>query len=288
MAQFGEELAFLKTQCAALRHIPVTFHDDYQPPLSDQPRRVPIFNIPLPAPPATKAGPSNADSDSEIELTVKSTKPALTFHLKAHTTDSISTIKSLLASQPRAPQASDQRLLLKGKVLLDSKLLKEYTLPNPLVITLMSKPGSTWDGSDVPAPVTVEPENFAAPSPSKLTTGPPQGKHGRSLSGNADQMAIPSLKLSPTASPSVDLSRAMDLEGEPVPRTRTPTAEGYHQIITDPEFWVKLLTFLKGEFRTDEDATTCWESWFLASKEVLTPTQIAKVRDVTGIMSMGG
>ena len=45
MAQFGEELAFLKTQCAALRHIPVTFHDDYQPPLSDQPRRVPIFNV---------------------------------------------------------------------------------------------------------------------------------------------------------------------------------------------------------------------------------------------------
>lgn len=45
MANFGEELAFLKTQAVVLRNIPLTFSNDYQPPLEDVPKRIPFFPV---------------------------------------------------------------------------------------------------------------------------------------------------------------------------------------------------------------------------------------------------
>lgn len=45
MAQFGEELAFLKTQALALQNIAVAYPNDYQPALEDVPRKVLPFQV---------------------------------------------------------------------------------------------------------------------------------------------------------------------------------------------------------------------------------------------------
>lgn len=45
MSQFGEELAFLKTQAAFLQNIPVTLDNSYQPALEDVPKRVHPFQV---------------------------------------------------------------------------------------------------------------------------------------------------------------------------------------------------------------------------------------------------
>jgi len=305
-AAFGEELAFLKTQALALRNVPLTFGNDYQPALEDLPKRIAIFPIPVPPPP-TKAQPSPSSSSDTIPIVVKSTKPPLTFQLTVSPTDTIAQIKAQLEKQyPRAPTADLQRLLLKGKVLADSKLLKEYPISDSTTITLMTKPGSAWTGeerkesepvaaSPVGEVVATEPEKFAAPKPtasSSASLSTARLGHGRSLSGAADSMPLPTLTLSPNPSPdnqNVDLALAveLDLQNDQV-RGMTPKLEAYQQVMVDPEFWGRMLEFLKREFKTPDDAVRAWEDFFVASKGNLTAHQIAKIRDVTGIVSMAG
>ncbi|KAG8907633.1 hypothetical protein FRB99_003095 [Tulasnella sp. 403] len=307
MAHLGEELAFLKTQALSLRDLPVTLPNDYQPALEDIPKRVLPFPVALP-PHNPKAPSSRVSPPTGISIVVKSTKPSLSFPLTVNSTDTIAQIKELLAKEhPRAPPANIQRLLLKGKVLSDNKLLKEYpiasSIATPTIITLMTKPGSTWTGEEKSATtapvesaiVTTEPESFAQPSPTRLPP-PAHARHARSLSGQADSMPLPSLTLSPTPSPegtaaggASEMKLDMDLNLLPdPPRGRTPKAEAFHQVITDPDFWTRLLEFLSKEFKTPEDATTAWEEFFLASKSHLTPHEIAKIRDVTGVVAMAG
>ncbi|KAG8975110.1 hypothetical protein FRB90_009604 [Tulasnella sp. 427] len=313
MAHLGEELAFIKTQALSLRNIPVTLDNDYQPALEDVPKKVPIFPVTVPPPPSksqtssssatTTADPSS--SATGIPIVVKSTKPPLTFNLTVHPTDTIFQIKQQLeAEHLRAPTADVQRLLIKGKVLADNKLLQEYPIStsssDPTTITLMTKPGSTWTGEERASPsaatpvVIAEPESFAAPSPSGSKLTATAKGHGRSLSGAADTMPLPSLTLSPTPSPDgqtpgVDLKLAVDLDMQPdPPRGSTPTQDAYTSVIADPEFWGKLSEFLAKEFKTEGDADRAWEQFFLVSKSSLTAHQIAKIRDVTGKSAMAG
>ncbi|KAG8877163.1 hypothetical protein FRB98_006852 [Tulasnella sp. 332] len=334
MAQFGEELAFLKTQALALQNIPVTFDNDYQPALADVPKRVLPFQVSLavvsmlitilppptkPQPPKTiQTDPSSSTghraslSRGGVTLIIKSTKPSLSFTLQAHPTDTIAQIKAQLAKEHlRAPVSDDQRLLLKGKVLADAKLLKEYPISSDSTtnITLMTKQGSTWTGEErtattspgitvdgVPAGgevVVAEPETIVQPTPKNLAR--PSGGHGhaRSMSGAADEMPVPSVTLSPTPDPSTQGHPAMHLDmdlnmiADP-PRAMTPTAEGFHHVISDPSFWQSLMQFLKGQFKTPDDAQIAWEDFFLASKNHLSPNEIAKIRDVTGAVAMAG
>jgi len=313
MASFGEELAFLKTQALALQHIPLTFANDYQPPLSEIPKKVLPFQITI-LPPPTKSQPTNplasdpssstgaSSSSDSITLIIKSTKPSITFKLTAHPTDTIAHIKAQLASEnPRAPASEDQRFLLKGKVLADNKLLKEYPISEPTNITLMSKQGSNWTGeertvsaSPIPSPTTTaEPETIAKPAPKNLSR--PVASHSRSLSGAADEMPVPSLTISPTPDgspkgkphPTMSLDMDLTMMSDP-PRAMTPTVEGFYHVISDPEFWQNLLIFLNKEFKTPDDAQKAWEDFFLTSKTHLTAHEIAKIRDVTGIVAMAG
>jgi UV excision repair protein RAD23 len=319
MAQLGEELAFLKTQALALRKIPLTLPNDYQPALEDFPKRVLPFQITL-LPPPTKVPPSDPSSSGanpspsslsqrgSAALVIKSTKPSLTFNLNVHPTDTIAQIKAQLAAEhPRAPSADDQRLLLKGKVLADAKLLKEYpisaSLSEPTLITLMAKPGSNWTGEERTSPpagefappagiVASEPATIAKPVARNLAR--PGTGHTRSLSGAADEMPVPSVTLSPTPdtgspkrTPAVQLDMDLNMIADP-PRAMTPTAEGFYHIVSDPAFWQRLMDFLNKEFRTPEDAQRAWEDFFLASKGHLSAHEIAKIRDVTGVVAMAG
>ncbi|KAG9042145.1 hypothetical protein FS837_011244, partial [Tulasnella sp. UAMH 9824] len=255
MAHLGEELAFIKTQALSLKNIPVTLDNDYQPALEDVPKKVPVFPVAVPPPPSksqTASGSSSSTTDPSssataggIPIVIKSTKPPLSFSLTVHPTDTVSQIKLQLEKEHlRAPTADSQRLLIKGKVLADNKLLKEYPIStdssSPTTITLMTKPGSTWTGEERTAasasPVVIaEPESFAAPSPTSSKLPPPTSAkgHGRSLSGAADTMPLPSLTLSPTPTPDgqtpgVDLALAVELDMQPdPPRGSTPTQDAY-------------------------------------------------------------
>ena len=80
-------------------------------------------------------------------MTFKSTKPVQVYALDVQPTDTISSIKAQLASVPGAPPADVQRLLLKGKALADSKILREYAVKDGDTINLMVKPGFDWDPS---------------------------------------------------------------------------------------------------------------------------------------------
>ncbi|KAG8924664.1 hypothetical protein FRC03_003344 [Tulasnella sp. 419] len=300
----GEELAFAKTFIQSISSIPLAFTDDFQPALEDVPRKVQVFPIEILPPPEKKLKSSSAPgSQGGFTLTIKSTKPPLTFQVTGvQPSDSVQQLKSALAEQHlRAPLPDSQRLLLKGKVLSDSKLLKEYSIDHTSTLTLMAKQGAEWTGDErskisesprisQPAEIVVAHPSLAAPKPSK-----PHAQHTRSTSsgGLADQMEVPSLVLSPTPGANdtkespVSLKLDTDLNSQPdPPRSRTPNS--YHTVISSPEFWSNLREFLRSQFKNGDDADAAWEEFFLASKAHLTPHQIALVRDVTGVVAMAG
>lgn len=162
--------------------------------------------------------------------------------------DSISTVKSQIATQLRAPPAEAQRLLFKGKALADAKLLKEYNIQDGDTINLMVKPGVEWDptkpqgepSSNSALLLSVEPPQQTA----SLSPAAPQGKkrgHSR----------IPSVVLSTPSSP---LEKPQDIQlvdadgftltTDAPPEPSTPQST-YRTAVSQPEYWEKLLSFLR-------------------------------------------
>lgn len=84
---------------------------------------------------------------ASITIHIKSTKPPHIFTIGSFsTTSSIAELKAhLFSSQTNAPPPEAQRLLLKGKALIDTKLLMDYSIKNGDTINLVIKPGFTWD-----------------------------------------------------------------------------------------------------------------------------------------------
>lgn len=191
-------------------------------------------------------------------MVFKSAKPAISFPLKVSLSDTISTIKQQLASYPRAPSVDIQRLLLKGKALADNKLLKEYGAAEGTVINLMIKPGSHWDGSELPV---IKESDFSIPS---LVV---------STSDSAKPFPVP-----------LDLN----ISSFPPPPQSAPEVSSFHNNISSPAFWTRLHLFLQGEFNNKDDAAAAFEQFFLASKSNLTVGEIAKIRDQVGIVGMAG
>jgi len=267
------ETAFVKTFLNNLSNQPITYSDDYQQPLEKSLKRVPVLLIGLPAPPERKQKLSES-STASITLTFKSLKPAQSFTLLVQPTDTIQSIKSLLASQPRAPPANSQRLLLKGKALADAKLLKEYNIKDGDTVNLMIKPGYTWDPNAMTTPDSI-------PTPDNLTPG-----HSR----------VPSVVLSPSPS---SLSTSGEISKPPdinltldTPSLNTASSEAtdtvYHATISSPAFWQDLLKLLQTHFKTSNDVHTAFEDFFRASKGNLSATEIARIRNVVQIFGMAG
>ncbi|KAI6019953.1 hypothetical protein F5J12DRAFT_814326 [Pisolithus orientalis] len=270
------ELVFVRTFIKTIANHPVTFPDDYQQPLQDWPKKVPILPV-----------------VASIDITFKSLKPPQSFTLSVQPTDSISGIKSQLASQPRAPRADAQRLLLKGKALADNKLLKEYNVKDGDTINLMVKPGFDWDPSTAPFPSSepetkslLEPDmksSLSSDSLPKLSTG---FRHTRT----------PSIVLSP--SPSVislepegkpqDINLTLDTSSIPTASLSPATQSSYQATICEPEFWENLLSFLR-QFNNDNDALVAFENFLCASKGAMSKaSDIARIRDYVGVSGMAG
>jgi hypothetical protein len=216
---------------------------------------------------------------STITLSIKSLKPAHTFTLTASPSDAISTLKTSLATQPAAPPADAQRLLLKGKVLADSKLLQEYGVTDGATLNLSIKPGVTWDPSahmSAPHP-TVDTTIPTSPDPSPGSLSPNRGvtelpQHELpprpspplvALTSPPDEMPAPTKKRGHTRIPSVVLSPSPSgvspIDEKPADilltfdTTSIPTASEmagpphttYHAIVSEPAFWERLNSFLK-------------------------------------------
>jgi len=297
-----QEIAAMKAHMEVLKDIPVVLPNDYTPDPAGLPRKIPSFPMDLPPPPVITSGDEAAEPQSPITIAIRSSKPPISFALTVHPTDTISAIKEQLANaESRAPRADAQRLLLKGKVLADNKLLQEYDgIENGVALNLMVKQGTTWNAEErvVSPKLTIDsPPEPRAPKPTRLA----HTSHTRTLSGAADQFPVPALTLSEPPSPTgfgsptgFKLGVPLDmLDTKLPPRSSSPrplsATECFTETISSVPFWVHLKEFLDKEFNGEErDANAAFEMFFLASKELLTPHEIAKVRDVVGVIGMAG
>ncbi|EPQ50149.1 ubiquitin-domain-containing protein [Gloeophyllum trabeum ATCC 11539] len=274
------ELAFVKNFAHILASAPVQYPDDFQQPLQNWLKKVPT--LPVSAFPDNMCVGWASDKPrhaASITVTFKSIKPPKSYTLSVAPTDPIASIKAQLAAQPGAPPADAQRLLLKGKALADSKLLREYAVSDGDTVNLLLKPGFAWDPSATPPKPANETETEMNVNTKRA------GAHSR----------VPSVVLSPSPSGSfpdekpVDILLTLDTSTIPTP-SLSPEASSstYHDTIVKPEFWEHLLTFLRSEFQNYEDATQAWEDFLRVSKGTLTPGQIAKIRDHVGVVGMAG
>ncbi|KAJ6525853.1 hypothetical protein B0H10DRAFT_1863926 [Mycena sp. CBHHK59/15] len=271
------EQAFLRVYINTLVSQPVTYKDDYQQPPQNSLKKVPVLQISLPAPPRRKQQGVASSSSTPLTLTFKSLKPPAAYTIRVLPTDTIAAVKAQLAAQPAGPPVPAQRLLLKGKALADAKLIREYPVANGDTINLVLKPlPSAPTMSDATPAPTID---VSAPTKPALSLNP--RKHQR----------IPSVVLSPSPStetgpgPSADITLTLDNATSTLPAA---ALSSYHAAVGQPEFWARLLAFLRSEFANDADAQAAFEDFLRASKGTLTASEIAKIRDHVGVVGMAG
>ncbi|KAL5499138.1 hypothetical protein ACEPAH_1656 [Sanghuangporus vaninii] len=283
------ELAFVKTHLNNISSLPVQFPDDYQQPPHNSLKKLPIVPVDLPQPPERKVEAET--SSGEYIISTEGSLPLRSFTISVLPTDVISSIKSQIASQPGAPPADAQRLLLRGKALADNKLLKEYTVKGGDTVNLMLKPGFEWDwntdGKKETVPKETPKDNDGDVQMSLEPDSNRKGRHSR----------IPSVVLSPSPSPSV---KTLPLDVPPSPilltldtsiipsPTETAMLDPYQKKISSPDFWERLYGFLRTEFPDERDADGTFETFLLGAKGSLSASDIAKIRDQLGITGMNG
>ncbi|KAI0302389.1 hypothetical protein B0F90DRAFT_1714397 [Multifurca ochricompacta] len=280
------ELAFVKGFANILASQPVTFDNDFQEQPEKTLKRVPVLQVDIPPPPELRKDESQQSVLPALQVTFKSLKPPFSVTIPVSPADPISFIKTQISSLPHAPPADAQRLLLKGKALADAKLLKEYNIQEGDTINLMVKPGVDWDPTKSPEPPTLL--SVVTPSEtSSLTPTLPEKKRGHGR--------IPSVVLSPT--PSSPLEKPQDIQlvdadgftlsAELPPEPSIPQST-YRSTVSQPEYWERLLSFLRSEFPNRGDPSIAFEDYLAASKGVLTASEIAKIRDYVGVIGMAG
>jgi len=283
------ELVFVRSFIKVIGAQPIVYSDDYNQPPQNSLKKVPILPVELPPVPERKGEPSTPPAAS-ISITFKSTKPPQSFTLAVQPTDTVSEVKALLASQPNAPPAEAQRLLLKGKALADAKLLKEYGVKEGDTINLMLKPGFEWDPTKSPSPPSTSPVKMKYSNLPEIQT--PQPK----LATGHKHTRTPSIVLSPSPSivslePEVkphDIDLTLDTSLLPTASISRAARSSYQTVISEPPFWDRLYSYLRTEFSNDNDALIAFEDFLRASKGGLTASEIAKIRDHVGVVGMAG
>ncbi|KAL1933173.1 hypothetical protein VTP01DRAFT_8851 [Rhizomucor pusillus] len=141
-----DEGSFIKQYLESLSSRSVRFDEDYCSRQLPSPLRIKR----QPAPPNTKnvktepeestaAAPTSAVSDdtATIDVIVKILKPASQLTVgNVSVNDTVSELKNRIYQLNNVP-ANRQKLLLKGKVLADSKALKDYNISNGATVHLM-------------------------------------------------------------------------------------------------------------------------------------------------------
>ena len=197
---------------------------------------------------------------ASISLVFKSLKPQAAFTIGVRFTDTISAIKTQLATEPFAPPADAQRLLFKGKALADGKLLKEYSnIKDGDTINLMVKPGYDWNATAITTapspPVSTSPLPASSSVPLPIPNSKPFDSgslrpDARLNQGGKRHQRIPSVMLSPSSSlessgGEKDIMLTIDPGVLPSPVLQSESMSTYHQTMSQPEFWERLHAFLK-------------------------------------------
>ncbi|KAF8992643.1 hypothetical protein BDZ89DRAFT_1086129 [Hymenopellis radicata] len=260
------ENTFVNTYIRTISSQPVTYPDNYAQPPSNSLKRIPV--LPIDVPPVPERADKPGESSSDIELTLKSLKPAKSIVVTVKGTDTIADLKSKWDTG-----GGEVRLLLKGKALQDAKLVREYGFNGGDVVNVIVKAA--------PAP-PAEPLPSKPSTPSlAIDTAPHIKKHGR----------IPSVVLSPspsiTGGPGSDDGRRtpdilLNLDGE---GELSKDVTAYHATLANPEMWEASAC---SEFHTNSEAQMAFEDFLRAAKGVLTASEVAKIRDQVGVIGMAG
>ncbi|KIK46954.1 hypothetical protein CY34DRAFT_799806 [Suillus luteus UH-Slu-Lm8-n1] len=283
------ELVFFRSFVKVIGAQPIVYSDDYNQPPQNSLKKVPILPVELPPVPERKGEPSTPPATS-ISITFKSTKPPQSFTLAVQPTDTVSEVKASLASQPKAPPAEAQRLLLKGKALADAKLLKEYGVKEGDTINIMLKPGFEWDPTKSPSPSTTSPVKMKPSNLPEIQTPQPKLATGHRHTRTPSIVLSPSpsiVSLEPEGKPH-DIDLTLDTSLLPTASISRAARSSYQTVISEPPFWDRLYSFLRTEFTSDSDALIAFEDFLRASKGGLTASEIAKIRDHVGVVGMAG
>ena len=232
-----------------------------------------------------------------IQLTIKSTKPALSFSLSVPSTSSIAAAKARLAAQDSsAPAPEAQRWILKGKAMGDTKLLKEFAIADgaATVNLMVSKPAAgptaTPPALDLP-PAAASAADPA--SPSSVASGPDPAFLGPipSLTLSTDPMPSPTNPTAPKLSIETDLL-ANNADFLPPSTATGGDSEAFISTVGDPELWIETYALLLRRFGNDEkgerEAKKVWEAWLMGARDWIQPGTKALIREKTGISAMGG
>jgi hypothetical protein len=186
-----------------------------------------------------------------ISITIKCLKPPLTYTLSSISiSDPISTLKATLSSSnPSAPPPDVQRLLFKGKALVDNKLLKEYEgITDGAVVNMMVKAGWT-PGSSSSTPSL---SSTSAVANEETPRAPGQSHTRTASSSSIPSETPPADPTSPSAIPSLTLSMPSSSQQTPMPinstqvsTVNTTTSKHYHDVVADPRMWTELYAFAK-------------------------------------------
>lgn len=221
-----------------------------------------------------------------VNITVKSLKPSLSLPISVNVTDSVSQLKAAISQlSSSAPNPDSQRLLLKGKALTDSKLLKEYDITDGSIVHLYLKPAAgAASGSASTSTSAAESATTTAPATSISTA--PVGEASRS-SPSPPSPAPPALTITTDVDDdgpgtSMPLTN-FDLAAPPTGPQPEVTSATFHNTIADPTFWQKIHALCVSEFEHGDEADLTWEHFLRAMKGKLSAGEAAKIRDVVGV-----
>ncbi|KAM0748255.1 hypothetical protein T439DRAFT_291946 [Meredithblackwellia eburnea MCA 4105] len=269
--KLSSELDFFKRHADTLATLKIKFPPSYVAPPDRRPRKATLANVPVCEPPKLSHDAEASSGPETISLTIKSAKPPLVFTLSAPPTATIATLKALLCErEPTAPSPDSQRWILKGKSLVDGKLLKEYGVEDGAVVNLMVKapaPGSTPAAAASGSLST--PTDTSAGVPSLTLSSPSPAGTPRGTSPTTSRLPL-SIDTSVTAPPAPELT-------------------GIAGVVSEPQFWVDAFQLLKTKFGGSEaEAKEVWETWFSGGQKWIEPGRKALIREKVGVSAMGG
>lgn len=301
-----DEINAVKRHLQALTKQQLQLANDHSSPLDSRPRKVNCPQIQLAEPPAPITSESATGKLEPIKITIKSLKPALSFSLACSPSSTIGELKQLLCqSDSSAPPVESQRLVYKGKALVDSKLLQEYeSIQTGETIHLIIKPKagvSSLASSERPSSVIVEPGTPVLEKDQEIPSFSDE-KPGSKLKNEVNEsklaMKIPKITMDSGAdsieTPFISRSRSGSIHTNPMYSPHLGISESFKTIVTSDNFWIKTREFLESQFSSpvggpgENNARQLWEHWFNSSKEWLSPSEIARIREATGISGMAG
>lgn len=190
--------------------------------------------------------------------------------MTVNVTDSVTQLKQLISkASSSAPAPDSQRLLLKGKALTDSKLLKEYDITDGSIVHLYLKPAAAASASTPAASASTAPVG----EPSTPRSSPPSP-------------APPSLTITTSVDDGPGTSIPLtnyDLAAPPKGPQAEITSATFHRTLADPAFWQKIHAICVTEFEHGDEADSAWEHFLRAMKGKLSAGEAAKIRDVVGV-----